>query len=145
MQRNPDHLDIDDIDPFSFRYLHERGLYHSRSSNEHAIDQFVQDLCNYFRKDYGQERRLQIKKMCKRFITKIVYQWMEYDAGGFGFLQKVDGVVRKTPEFEAAWGARRKEWVDKVHHGLRDGIIEMHHVTCSYSVSKRRVGYFLLL
>jgi hypothetical protein len=140
MQSNPDHLGIDDIDPFSFRHLHERCLYHSRPLNEHVIDQFVHDLCSHFQNNYDQERRSQMKKMCRLFIKKIITQWIKYSNGGFNFLHKIDGVVRKTPEFEAAWTARRKEWIDTVHNGSTDGLIEMRHGPCSTSVPKKGVG-----
>ena len=88
---------------------------------------------------------MQMKKMCQLFVKEIVGQWKEYSQGGFGFLHEVDGVITKSPEFEAAWRARRQEWIDTVHHGSTSSLIELYHGPYSTSIPRKRVGCNLFL
>lgn len=142
MQNNPDRLDLDRIDPFCFRYLHENCLYQSRRLNNQAIDRFVDNLYSHFNMTYTDAEWTQRRVMCKAFIRRIVRRWMGNNEGGFGFLNEVRGVIKKTPEFIAAWRTRRKDWIQTIHSGLTNGLLETRKGPSSYSpMDKKRVNF----
>lgn len=86
-----------------------------------------------------------MEKKCQLFVGKIFIYWKEYDKGGYGFLHKVDGVVTRTPEFEAAWRARRREWVDTVQGGYKDAPLELRRGPLPALVNQKRVCCSLFL
>ena len=105
---------------FNWRYFHEHNLYSARKGNNVAVIRFAQILKRHLRIHCSAAEDALIEKRCVRQITSGPGVWR-----GYGFLEQVDGVLKKTAGFEAAWTLRRQQWIAKVHRGDLTGILEL--------------------
>ena len=103
--------------------MHERDLYNTNEPS--AIDQFAADVMKQYPHLAQQtEYADRVRDRCELIVRKFAESWMEWEREGYGFLREVSKKFRKSPEFEKAWSLRRIEWLNQVHHGSSDQVIE---------------------
>jgi hypothetical protein len=109
-----------DTKRFIWRYFHEHNLYSARKGNLAALNLFAKRLKRHLKIECSDDDDLLIQKRCLRQITSGPGKFR-----GYGFLEEVDGALRKTAQFEAAWRSRRQQWIAQIHHGDLTGVIEL--------------------
>ncbi|KAH9208991.1 hypothetical protein DL95DRAFT_394784 [Leptodontidium sp. 2 PMI_412] len=112
----------DDVEPFAFRYLHEHNLYNSKADNIDAIHKFSKSLKLHLDITCAPSKDHKIFKRCEQLVQRASRKW---DAGGYGFLTRRNGGIRKTPVFEHAWMHHRKRWIEEIHFGDTAGLLEI--------------------
>lgn len=50
------------------------------------------------------------RELVAHFVGDFSGSWMEWEHGGYGFLERRGSTICKSPEFEEAWKARRDLW-----------------------------------
>jgi hypothetical protein len=124
------------VDPFVIRYLHERNLYNTDDAA--AIDQFARDaMKQYPHLAHQTEYESWARERCQLIIQKFADSWMEWERNGYGFLKEVNKRFQKSPAFEKAWALRRVEWLNKVHHGSSQKVIEWCDAGLSSQVTEK--------
>jgi hypothetical protein len=110
------------------RYIHEHCLYHCRPANEPEFTKFAKYIHRHYHIECDENDIEQMSRMLKRFVRRIVKIWGDFEDGGYGFLVELgNNVIRKTADFEAVWKAHRERWIQLVHRGSTDGLLEIQH------------------
>lgn len=84
------------------------------------ISQFVAASISYYNLEGANSPHLQLlwysrcKGLVANFVGDFVGSWMEWEHGGYGFLEWRGPTICKSPEFEEAWKARRDSWQRRV-------------------------------
>jgi len=110
------------------RYIHEHCLYHCRPANEAAFAKFARHMYDHYDMDCEEKDLDPMRQLLKVLVIRIVRIWGEFEEGGFGLLVGLGSeVIRKTAGFEVAWKVRRGRWIQQVHGGSTDGLLEIQH------------------
>ncbi len=110
----------DDIKSFAWRYLHEHNLYTARKTNLDVVTLFVRSLKRHLNITFTDAEDSVVQRRCTRHISSCARQFPMW-----GFLEKTNGALRKSAQFEAAWTDHRRKWIDLVHNGDLTGVIEL--------------------
>jgi hypothetical protein len=86
--------------------MHENNLYAAHNSNAGAIEKFKDDLMVHLNIN---ESGIRVYERCKQLVTGYAKTWMEW-----GLLEKLDGRVRRTTEFDDALRLQRDRWIAEV-------------------------------
>jgi hypothetical protein len=81
----------------------------------------VQALKSYLSLECSSAQDATVQTKCERLLVKISKRWK---LEKYGFLTQVDGVPKKTPEFEQAWREKRPAWIQEMHQGSTTGLYE---------------------
>lgn len=110
----------EEIKPYLWRYLHDRGLYNVRKETYEAVERLCQDLKKRLALACDPREDDEIRRKVERQIKYVATQWKEY-----GLLVQNQGVYERAPEFEKKWRQARDNWVSQVHHGDTIGLTEL--------------------
>ncbi|RDL35966.1 uncharacterized protein BP5553_06578 [Venustampulla echinocandica] len=103
---------IKDIDRFAIRNLHSLDLYLPNDTAK--LNRFVNDCVRYYNLGNSSFRHRRLHDRCKdliaNFVGDFVGSWMEWEHGGYGFLERHGASISKSPEFEEAWKTRHNQW-----------------------------------